>query len=388
MVGAIVTVCFVIPKASRSSQDAPKPTVRIVQQPEEVKPIVRMIPLSGEFVADPASLVVVGDTSTRIKKALVKVGQSVEKGQPLAIVSLGAVPRFEAPRFDARSESSHARQLSDALGSALNDHEKALEAAKRALEVAQSEHGAAIKRAQEEFDSARQAPPAQLAAARNAYEDARAARDKAKTLADRDAKALEEGWVSRNQATASRNAYDSAESAFRAVEEKLQQLDKGVSESEVRAAKDKLAKAKTEADVKLKEATENLERVQSGGLAFGNSSRIAMPTFRFPTPGAVKGRIGKPVELKSPFKGTVLRADEHGFQLLVDGGKCEFVALVSGEHVHELRQGMVVRLPNDNRGVLSGIGNRDPKTGLSVVTVSCPVLSLPGKAQATIALSR
>lgn len=387
MVGAVVTLCFVMPKASRSAPEAPRKPIVPAQVPVVPSRGITTISLNGEFAPDASKTVLVGDGSTRIKKALVKVGQQVEKGQVLAVVFTSTAPRFEAPRFDARAESSHARQLSDSLGQALADHEGALATATQAFEAATKEHDATIKKAQAELDDARLAPPAQLGAAREAYENARSTRDKAKTLADRDTRALEEGWVSRNQATASKAAYDVAESAFRDAEEKYQRLNQGASEAEVRAARERFTKVKSEADNKLQVVKTNLERVQSGGLAFGASNRIEMPTFRFPVSGAIKGRIGKPVEMKSPVKGTILRADEHGFQILAEGGSVELVANVPGDTAAALRAGMIVRLPNDSHGFVKAIGGRDAKTGLVIVRVACPTVSTVGKGQATVTLA-
>lgn len=391
--GAVLGWCFAMPRP----EHAPESFSRIKQVETAIATYgvdTRTIELKGTFIAADGGQVPVGSAlSGKVQKILVKQGDHVKAGQVLAVVEPGVVLRSSAPIVNSTSEAKRAEQLSDALGSALTSHQTALDNAQRAYEKVKTEHDERISQARSEMEkSVSGAPSDQVQDAKHDVDKARGLRDKAKALADRNQHAYEEGWISRNQATASKNAFEIADGKLQAAEDRLKELKKGASESEAAAARAAFAKIKATEDKKLENARAELVRIQEGGLAYGSGDRIAMPSFRTFDSSGLKGKIGKRMEVKAPCDGVVLKVAEPGkpnlFEILKDGAKCEFLAQVDLATAKQVVLGTVVRLPRGETAAVTAIGVADPKTGLSPIHIVCqPQTKLGEPALATVELS-
>ena len=360
--GAVIAWCVAVPQPMADSRPHPKLT-SMTPKPVSSEPI-DTVSFQGTYVASQTDQVTLrpGD-SGRVRRILVKVGDRVLKGQTLAVLELGTNIRESEPRFNAKSESAHAEQLSDALGAALTSHEEALKTAQKVYASAKAEHDAKVAQAQQELDRALNgAPREQFQRAQQAVDDAKTARDKAKTLSDHDQHAYEEGWISRNQATASRIAYEKAESVLQSAESKLAELKKGPNDDQIRAAKDDYSRTKTQEDTKLQAIAEKLAEVQNGGLAFGSGDRIAMPALSAPIDPKLAGKISGSTALRAPFDGTVTNLSEQGKPLTIvlvkEGAAIEFVGNLAQTQADKLCAGMAVRLPGGEMGSIKSLDSK------------------------------
>lgn len=353
-------------------------------------PKVETLEFDGTLVANELDQFVIGTVAGQSTKFLVREGDRVKKGQVLATVDIAARRDLGSTTFNAQSEAAHAEQLSDQLGAALNNHQALFDKATAAYAQAEKEHRENLQRAQDELDKTLQgAPPGELGRAQDALENAKEKRDKAKALSDKNQHAYEEGWVSRNQATASKIAYEVAEAGVTKAEARLADLNKGAGEAEARAARAAFSRVKDAEDNKLKTAREALEAVQNGGLAFGGGSPISMPSSVIRFDPSLKGRIAGRATIKAPFDGKVVKSavptQPNTLIVLKDGSLSHFRAQVTAPLVKRLRPGMVVRLSPMDSGTLVAIGQADKLTGLSPVRVSTSSQSTPGaKAHASI----
>lgn len=374
LLGTVLALCFALPRGSRQP-DAPLPRVKtsVASSAERFE----TISFEGQFVVPPDQSVTLGDgQSSRATRVLVKAGDSVVKGQVLAVMSTTRPSRLPG-NGNVQSEAAFAQRLSDDLGAALNNHEANLAQAQSALESAQREHAIALERAQSIRDRALNATDSdQLRETKEALDQARSVRDKAQKLADRDARALQEGWISRNQATASKAAYDQAETVFRSAQDRYDDARRGPSDREAKSAREAYNQAKSEADSKLHEAEQKVIAAHSGGLAFNKSTPIALPKLS----ASLLGRINGQATIRSPFDGVVSTISPAGspfqIQLMKRDAKVQLTASLEPGSAARLKPGMIAELPSGQSAQITSIGVSDQKTSLVpmklATTVSTP----------------
>ncbi|MBS1715774.1 MAG: hypothetical protein JST30_15715 [Armatimonadetes bacterium] len=342
--------------------------------------------LSGVFVLPQDGAVTVGaaGSGTRMKP-IVKVGDKVKKGQVLASVDLGAPLRRVAPsRVDGVAESKHAEQLSDALGAALSNYETALAEAKKRVALAEKDRDERTAEAKARLDQALAAGATDRAKdARAAAEAARQVSLKARERADKDNHAFEEGWISRNQATASAKVAEAAETVYREAQERADRLSKEPSPEEAAAAKAAYAKARREEDVKVESAKAELAAIESAGLGMAGPTS---PPIVLPSEAALAGKIASRAVLRAPVDGTVAQT-EGQIVLLKEGAGWEMVASVPAVEALRLSPGQAVSYAWGGVGSVGAIGATDLKAGTTKVRLVCPSRppkGAPGKAVVTV----
>lgn len=354
-----VTLSLVWPRPAPPAQNAtPRPAPRAVA----ASPRIQTIPIQGTFEPSADGVVTLAvPKGMRVRQVLVKSGDVVKAGQPVAVLA----PVSSGPLYRAKSQSeeAYARELSNSLGAALKGHEESLVKAQQALQSAKETRDAAIGKAQADYD-------AELATAKRAtkavLDEAQTARDKAKKLADRDERALNEGWISRNEATASKNALAAAEQHLADAEAKHRNADQDLS---VRAARGALERTQREHDAKLAAAQRGLDGSAGNGLAFAPAASGAIGDAN------LVGRIPKAVQLRAPVAGVVWAGtgvQEPGSPvgIVPANAPLDFVGTVQPAHAKLLRPGMVARLPGGGTGTVRAIGAADAKTGLVKVRLT------------------
>lgn len=361
-----LAVSLVVPKrVPQEPRQAPEP------QPAPAAPETpqRKIELVGTYVATESSVdKVVAPAGWRLGKILVQRDSSVVKGQDLATVSYrsAGVPR----RLADRSDAAYAEDLSASLGSALQAHETGLAEAQSAYGRAKKESAAKLEAAKAALQSALEADQG----ASSEVDAARAARDKAKKLADRNAHALEEGWISRNEATASRVAYEAAQNRLEQAESN--QRDAGANgEKSARAAYAKAAKA---AEDELAAAERALARAQQSGLAYGGRP-ISSPIG----PSPIMGSISRSMTLKSPGPGSIVSVGAGEILIQKPGALVHYVCNVPQATAKEIRPGMAVKFQTGSGTVVS---TEPAKDGSVTVRVACWSGTVGSTAKAWVAL--
>lgn len=289
----------------------------------------------------------------RLRSLLVKPGDSVVAGQPLALLASSTFSATRPSRFSAQAEAVHAEQLSDVLGAALTAHESDLKQAESKLAQAKADYEKGLEVARSERDKVLLNQSEALEAADKDVTDATAARNKAKALSDRDARALEEGWISRNQATASKKAYDDAEQNLTVAVEKRDGLKKAASEAERKTALEKYRAATTRLMDNLRQAQDHFDQVKNGGLAFsgGSSAPVSGPLSR-----PVKGAIAGTATLRSPATGIVTSVAGGKIEVSKDTGSSVFLAKVPQLVADRISVGQPVVLAEGDTGIVSAIG--------------------------------
>ncbi len=377
-VGGVLAWCFA---ASRSSQVAPSvptlPRLAATASPLALKD--ERIEFEGTYsIPDSAKVLVTASAPGHTVHWLVKPGDHVVKGQVIAEADPASATTLGSRRVDGKAESIHAEKLSEQLGTALSGHEAAVRQAQGDLAKSEADRSVAVSAAKTALDRVTLGtPPDRLNQAQHDLDQAKATRDKAKALSDRDQHAYEEGWVSRNQATASKAAFDASDGLYQKALSHLQELRRGPTQAEIEAATREYERVKASQDQKVQEAADTLSAIQNGGLAFGASSPVTLPS------GApIAGRIAPRVLVKSPADGIVLPpagpAPANAVTIVLDGSSGDFTGLVEATRAERLRVGMVVRLSQGELGTVNTIGPTDPRSGLVPVHVECQPKLMPG----------
>ncbi len=321
-----------------------------------VQPSVQIIDFTGRFVVDPKGIQRIGPILPgQMKQVKVKPGDRITKGQTLAILVPQPAAKTVEPAVNSKAEKLHAERLSSALGDALQGHEQALKKAEAKFLRVQAESKEQIRNAQSQLDRVLNSlPQEKLTEAQSKVAGAKSARDKAKTIADRDKRGYEQGWIARNQSKASTIAYEISEKALSDAQGELEDAQRGPSKREILDANQNYQRIKEQVESRLQEAQTEFDQARSSGLAYQDSSPLnSMPFYESNFKGT-GGRIMSRSDLKSVFDGQVLSVpDSNGhneFAILMPQATWEFVGQISLEQSYNLRIGTVVNLPGKVQG--------------------------------------
>lgn len=294
-----------------------------------------------------------------ILSSTARAGTPVKAGQAVAMArNLGRA----TPVTSGLSDKAFADQLSQQLGSALRSHTEQLAKAKKDLETALLERERALSPIQSELKESMTKHESESI---GELARARTARDKAAKLAERNAHALEEGWISRNEAAASKVALEAAEAELARVESQA----KGPSEhKDVQSLRSKLAATKSEHDSRVARAQSEVDRFEQSGLNYSGS-----PTYLNGRP-PVTGRIARTVALRSPVDGFIMESPsgKPGVHIVKNGAKWELVANVPEPTAKKLAVAMIARTRSGAECQVVSIGPLDPKSQTRQVVVSGP----------------
>lgn len=345
-------------------------------------PTTMTVSLQGRYETPPQNRAALQlPTGFRLKSMLVKPGDIVVQGQPIAVLTAGSFGS-RVPRSLTLSESEHAEQLSDALGAALTQHETAVQDAEKAYSLAQAEYESAMSTARDQRDRiVKGAWADSLKKVEMEYDNAKDERDKAKLLADRDARALEEGWISRNQASASQRAFEDADRRFEAAETKWSNARKGTGDVDAKAARETYARTEATELAKLARAKEELEAARNGGLAVSGSNRKAV-SGGFAAP--IAGRLSGNATFKAPIAGTLTKTPDGRLEIVQSSATSTFVVRVSPDLAQRLAKGQAMTFSDGDTGVVSAIGPSVLDTREVILRVSCKKLHQDSSATATI----
>lgn len=392
------------PKAADADEEV-KPIAVVTLARVTKRPIRELINVSGTLVPSPGtSAKLTPAMAGRIAQVLVKEGQTVTRGELLAVLDLSV------QRGQLRSAAEAAKAAGDAADQSLLAYQGAQADQSATVATAEITLQQAIDQRETDMTQAeltlRQtladlaktragARPQEISEAHEASEQARVSAARARSQYDRDASLWPAGLVARRQLEEDKTTMDAADSALRAAEANESLVRAGArtediraSEARAAAARDAWRSARLLGDAKVASAKALLKQARASALLVkakladvaSNRALFAQKQADLASAGAATA-LG---EIRAPFNGKVARvylnrgdtADTTTtvIEVVALSAHDDFVANVLPSQLSDVAVGQAAEIDTGNQpvaGRVVSISPGDLQTGLAAVRIIC-----------------